>query len=112
MITKIEVTSVFQVKIGIRNIVMPGARMVKIVVMKLTPPMIVPKPLRARPKTHRSPPMPGEKVVFDKGAYANHPNDAAPCGVKNPETAIRLPKKKNQKAIAFRRGKATSGAPI
>ena len=29
-------TRMFQVKIGIRNIVMPGARMQKIVVMKLT----------------------------------------------------------------------------
>ena len=31
-------------KIGIRNIVMPGARMQMIVVMKLTAPRIVPKP--------------------------------------------------------------------
>ena len=68
MITKIEVTRVFQVKIGRRHIVIPGARMVKMVVMKLTPPMMVPKPPRARPKTHRSPPRPGEKVVFDSGA--------------------------------------------
>jgi hypothetical protein len=68
MITRIEVTNVFQVKIGIRNIVIPGARMVMIVVMKFTPPMIVPKPLRARPKTQRSPPSPGENVVFDSGA--------------------------------------------
>ena len=33
-----------QVKIGIRNIVMPGARMQMIVVMKLTAPRMVPKP--------------------------------------------------------------------
>ena len=68
MITKIEVTRVFQVKIGRRNIVIPGARIVKIVVMKLTPPMIVPKPASARPNTHKSPPIPGEKVVLDNGA--------------------------------------------
>ena len=68
MMTKIEVTSVFQVKIGILHIVIPGARIVMMVVMKLTPPRIVPKPLRARPKTHKSPPIPGEKVVFDSGA--------------------------------------------
>jgi hypothetical protein len=86
--------------------------MVKMVVMKFTPPMMVPKPLRASPKTHRSPPMPGEKVVLDNGAYANHPNDAAPWGVKKPETATRLPKKENQNAMALSRGKATSGAPI
>ncbi|CAB4640566.1 unannotated protein [freshwater metagenome] len=68
MITKMEVTRVFQVKIGMRNIVIPGARMVKIVVMKLTPPRMVPKPLSARPKTQRSPPIPGENVVLDSGA--------------------------------------------
>ena len=52
-------TSTVQVKIGIRNMVMPGARMHRIVVMKLTAPRMVPKPARARPKTHRSPPSPG-----------------------------------------------------
>ena len=40
---------VFQTKIGIRNIVMPGARRQTIVVMKLTLPRIVPRPLTARP---------------------------------------------------------------
>ena len=54
--------SMFQVNIGIRNIVMPGARMQMIVVMKLTAPRIVPKPAMARPKIHRSPPMPGERT--------------------------------------------------
>ena len=34
----------FQVKIGIRNMVMPGARIVMIVVMKFTAPRMVPKP--------------------------------------------------------------------
>ena len=42
--TRIDVTRMFQVKIGIRNIVMPGARIVRIVVMKLTAPRIVPRP--------------------------------------------------------------------
>ena len=93
MITRIEVTKVFQVKIGMRNMVIPGARMVKMVVMKFTPPMMVPNPPRAKPKTQRSPPIPGENVAFDKGAYANQPNEAAPCGVKNPATATKLPKK-------------------
>ena len=68
MMTRIEVTSVFQVKIGMRHIVIPGARMVMMVVMKFTPPRIVPKPLSARPNTHKSPPIPGEKVVFESGA--------------------------------------------
>src|SRR5699024_3970974 len=58
----------FQVKIGMRNIVIPGMRMVMIVVMMLTEPRIVPKPCRARPNTHRSPPSPGVNVVSDSGA--------------------------------------------
>ncbi len=70
-----------------RNIVIPGARIVKIVVMKLTPPRIVPRPEIARPITHRSPPIPGEYVELARGAYAVHPNDAAPPGVRNPATA-------------------------
>ena len=53
----------FQVKIGMRNMVMPGARIVMIVVMKFTAPRIVPNPLRARPTTQRFPPTPGENVV-------------------------------------------------
>ncbi len=47
-------------KIGIRNMVMPGARRQKIVVTKFTPPRIVPSPDNIRPMTHMSPPMPGE----------------------------------------------------
>ena len=66
--TSTEVTSTVQVNIGIRNIVMPGARMQMIVVMKLTAPRIVPKPASARPKTQRSPPSPGELIWLDSGA--------------------------------------------
>src|SRR5438445_224887 len=62
-----EVSSVFQTKIGIRNIVMPGMRMVMIVVMKFTEPRIVPKPDSARPMIHRSPPTPGEWIALDSG---------------------------------------------
>lgn len=41
---RIPVINVFQVKMGIRHIVMPGARIEMTVVMRLTPPRIVPKP--------------------------------------------------------------------
>ena len=57
----------FQVKIGIRNMVMPGARMHRIVVTKLTPPRIVPRPDRVRPMIHMSPPTPGEYVALVSG---------------------------------------------
>ena len=112
MSTRMPVTSTFQVKIGIRNMVMPGARMVITVVMKLTEPRMVPKPCRPSPRTHKLPPAPGVNVVLLNGAYAVQPNDAAPCGVRNPEMATRLPKRYIQNAKAFSRGNATSGAPI
>ncbi len=59
-ITRMLVTKIVHVKIGIRNMVMPGARMVKIVVMKLTAPRMVPRPPMARPRYQRSAPTSGE----------------------------------------------------
>jgi len=59
-ITSTLVSRMFQVKMGIRNMVMPGARMQMIVVMKLTPDRMVPSPDRVRPMIHMSPPTPGE----------------------------------------------------
>jgi hypothetical protein len=61
------VISVFHTKIGMRNMVMPGARMQMIVVMKLTAPRMVPRPAIQRPMIHRSPPMPGERTSLDSG---------------------------------------------
>ena len=72
---------------------MPGARIVKIVVMKFTPPRIVPTPPIASPTIQRSEPIPGEYTELESGAYAVHPKDAAPPGVKNPANAMMLPKK-------------------
>ena len=74
-----------------RNMVIPGARIVKIVVMKLTPPRIVPIPPIAKPTIQRSPPMPGEYCELDSGAYAVQPNEAAPPGDKNPAKAMMPP---------------------
>ena len=63
-----DVTRMFQVKIGMRNIVMPGARMQKTVVIMLTAPRMVPEdPARATPMIHRSPPMPGEWMASVSG---------------------------------------------
>lgn len=66
--TSTPVSSTFQQKIGIRNIVMPGARMQMIVVMKLTEPRIVPKPEKAKPMIHISAPIPGECTESESGA--------------------------------------------
>ncbi len=94
--TRIEVTRMFQVKIGIRNIVMPGARMQMIVVVKLTAPRMVPRPAMYRPMIHRSPPTPGELTASFNGAYANQPKLAAPEGDRNPETVTSPPKRYSQ----------------
>ena len=62
------VTRMFQVKIGIRNIVIPGARMQTTVVIMLTAPRIVPSPAIARPMIHRSAPAPGRmQRVAERG---------------------------------------------
>ena len=66
--TRIEVTSTVQVNSGIRNMVMPGARMHTIVVMKLTAPRMVPNPDSASPNTQRFPPRPGLYAASDSGA--------------------------------------------
>ena len=66
--TSTLVSRMFHVKIGMRNIVMPGARMVKIVVMKLTAPRMVPKPASASPMIQRSAPTPGENASLFSGA--------------------------------------------
>ena len=65
--TSMLVTRMFQVKIGKRNIVIPGARRVITVVIMLTPPRIVPRPLTARPRIHRSAPTPGVWTMSFKG---------------------------------------------
>ena len=90
------VTSVFQTKIGIRNIVMPGARMVKIVVTKLTALRMVPRPAIHRPMTQRSPPTPGELTASLNGAYANHPKLAAPPGAMKPLMTMSPPNRNSQ----------------
>ncbi|KEF07506.1 hypothetical protein DF17_08110 [Streptomyces rimosus] len=66
--TSTPVSRTFQVKIGMRNIVMPGARIQMMVVMKLTAPRIVPKPDSTRPMIHISPPIPGECTASESGA--------------------------------------------
>ncbi len=63
-----DVTRMFQVKTGIRNIVMPGARRQITVVVMLTAPRIVPRPEIARPMIHMSAPTPGECTAEFSGA--------------------------------------------
>ena len=62
------VTKTFQVKSGMRNMVIPGARIVKIVVMKLTAPRIEAIPDMVRPIIQRSEPTFGELTTLESGA--------------------------------------------
>ena len=96
MSTSRLVIKVFHTNNGIRNMVMPGARMQMIVVMKLTAPRMEPSPAIHRPMIHRSPPTLGLLTALDSGVYANHPKEAAPSGVRKPDAAIRPPKRNSQ----------------
>ena len=55
-----EVTSVIHTKTGMRKSVIPGARMLIIVTMKLKPPAIDATPKIRSPKAQKSIPVPGE----------------------------------------------------
>jgi hypothetical protein len=90
------VTMMFQVKIGSRNIVMPGARSVITVVTMLTAPRMVPRPASASPMIHRSVPAPGEFSSLFSGAYSVQPASAAPPGVMKPENAVMPPNRNSQ----------------
>jgi hypothetical protein len=57
------VTSVIQVKIGIRMSVMPGARMLSTVTMRLTAPVNDAIPATMRPRFQKSMPWVGEKMT-------------------------------------------------
>ena len=79
-------TSIIQTKTGIRIIVIPGARMFRIVTMKLTAAVIEPIPRSIRPIAQKSGPRPGRNPrasgVLVSGAYPNHPPSGAPPSTK------------------------------
>jgi hypothetical protein len=62
------VIRMFQVKIGIRIIVIPGARRVTAVVIMLTAPRMVARPETTRPLIHGSVPLPGELPISLSGS--------------------------------------------
>ncbi len=74
--TRTCVTKLIHVKIGIRIIVMPGARMLMIVAMKLKPAAREAMPRICNPRAQKSMFIPGEysRVRF---AYPNHPPSGA-----------------------------------
>ncbi len=66
--TRNIVTRMFHTKIGIRNMTIPGARRVKMVVMMLTAEKMPERPVKPIPTSQRSPPGPGEWTASVSGA--------------------------------------------
>ena len=105
------VTSVIQVSVGTRIMLMPLVRMLRMVTMRLMAPTSEAMPVIWRPSAQKSMPRPGEKVTSEFGAYMNQPPSAPPPKIHDRLTKM-APNRKVQKLKAFSRGKATSRAPI
>ena len=88
--------SVVQLNSDIRNMVMPGARMQMIVVMKLTAPRMVPKPASAEAEDPQVRAEVGRVRQAGQRRVGVQPKLAAPCGVRKPTEAIRPPNRYSQ----------------
>jgi hypothetical protein len=108
-ISRYAVISHVHTKSGIFISVMPGARMLRIVVMMLIDPMIDEAPMMWSAKIARS--MPGP-ICTVNGAYRVQPAPVAPPGTKNEITSSDAANGSSQKLQLFRRANAMSGAPI
>ena len=64
---RMAVTTMFQVKMGRRHMVMPGARIRNTVARTFTPPMTFEMATRTIPRIHRSTPTPGEYRNSESG---------------------------------------------
>lgn len=96
---------------GVRSIVIPGARILNIVVINLIEAIIEEAPAKWREKIAKSTHPPAWATGPDKGGYIVHP---VPTPLSLPAEATRSKKEGgiNQNLIFFIRGKAMSGAPI
>src|SRR2546421_3073421 len=91
---------------------MPGARMLWIVQMKLTPPASDDSATRWSERIQRSWPFPGEKSFSDSGGSPYQPDFDAPPAAKKLRNIVTPPKRNSQYESAFSRGNAMSRAPI
>ena len=110
------VTSTDQANSGILCMVMPGARMLKIVVMKLMAPRIDDAPARWSDRITKSIAGPGWPTFEDSGGYMTQP-PPKPFIPGAPSTLSEMSSRRNeagssQNEMLFMRGKAMSGAPI
>ena len=104
-------TNTIQVKTGIFMNVMPGARMLMTVTIRLIAPTSEAMPVICRPSAQKSMPFVGENGTDEFGAYMNQPPSAAPPSSHDVLMKI-APNRKHQKLKALMRGNATSRAPI
>jgi len=95
---------------GSRCIVLPGARMFTIVVMKFTAPKIEEIPAKCNEKIAKSTDGPLWASTDDKGGYTVHPVPA-PASTNDEVTNLNNAGGINQNEMLFNRGKAMSGAP-
>src|SRR3954447_8302310 len=109
------VTRIDHTNSGILCRVMPGARMLKMVVMKLMAPNIEDAPARCSDRIAKSTAGPGWPEV-DSGAYMVQPAPT-PLAPGSPSTKVEINSSakeagSSQKEMLFIRGNAMSGAPI
>ena len=95
---------------GIRSIVIPVARMLITVVMKLTAPKIEETPARWREKIPRSTEAPAWAIPAESGGYTVHPVPT-PLSTRPLDRSSVREGGSSQNLILFIRGKAISGAP-
>jgi hypothetical protein len=110
-INKKAVIKTAQTKRGNLCIVIPGALILKIVVIKFTVPKIEDVPAKCKLNIAKSTEPPEWKPMLDNGGYTVQPVPAPPS------TKLELNNKineggNNQKLILFKRGKAISALPI
>src|SRR5919205_257625 len=109
------VTSTDQAKSGILCMVMPGARMLKIVVMKLIAPRMDEAPARWMDRIAKSMAEPGWPMVESGGYMVQPPPKPASPGAPSTNMEMTRSAKEagsSQNEMLFMRGKAMSGAPI
>ena len=105
------VTSVIQVSVGTRIMLMPLVRMLRMVTMRLMAPTSEAMPVIWRPRAQKSMPRPGEKVTSEFGAYMNQPPSAPPPKIHDKLTKMAA-EQEGPEAERVQPGKATSRAPI
>jgi len=108
---RIAVKKTDQTKRGVRSQVIPAARMLIIVVIKLTAPKIDEAPAKCKLKIDRSTDAPAWAIPLERGGYTVHPVPA-PLSTSPPDKRRIRDGGKSQNLMLFIRGKAISGAPI